>query len=703
MTSDSNVGQPPTEHPAAMPPRRRQTNQSQASAATFYKRVKDARSVAITILESTEWPQRSRTAAEELLKAIENSPNDQSFSADSDDVPADLRQAVEQFTSILREVSVKLDKISKKYGTRKRGIRERIKYFLAMLREGRCDQILRTCQADVNTASNVIRERWGDGATDDLGSSPRSRVTHPTTLRSPNQEPNVSSAQDHAPGTAQKDERVRSTGTLGSNAMAPASPNDLEQPKGHSKSPTPIISSSSPPEANPPRNQPSTAQPQQNQSPNVPENESKKSRRQDYLNVANKVFAGVEAVSGVIPIVGSYVGAAAKVGLTCVEMVQGMDSNDEVARGLQEHTSHLSEILEQFKDQSFEPERATTTKLITDLQRLFSSDENAGQLQEWEKKIQRALDEIQLLLNINTADRVTDLYIAEVQKERRELLACLGDANHGARDDEIENIVCHPGTRVDILDRINDWVSGGERSQRLLWLRGMAGRGKSAIASTVASEWKKRKASCTLFHFRRGQTALSKRLVCALARQLICGGTPEVREAILQAVRINRDVATTPMEEQFRVLLIQSLRKLEPDSPPVLLVIDALDECEDPDYAVRFLKAIARHTAIPANIKFLVTSRPEDPLMRVLQRQEWLAEDLDTVSKTNVDIALFLRSGLSKIRTEHGLAEDWPPSEAVDSLTRSSQGLFQWAHTVIKYIGEKMPKRRLGEVVNAPT
>lgn len=112
-----------------------------------------------------------------------------------------------------------------------------------------------------------------------------------------------------------------------------------------------------------------------------------------------------------------------------------MDSNDETARSLQERTSRLSEILEQFKDQSFEPERATTTKLISDLQRyvlfpcsgtlasalmassselhrvrgdvqqlqlrgtfrrVFSSDEHAGQLQEWETKIRRALDEMQV-------------------------------------------------------------------------------------------------------------------------------------------------------------------------------------------------------------------------------------------------------------------------------------------------------------------
>ncbi|KAG8923375.1 hypothetical protein FRC01_012835 [Tulasnella sp. 417] len=93
-------------------------------------------------------------------------------------------------------------------------------------------------------------------------------------------------------------------------------------------------------------------------SPDAKNVQSKNTRRQEYLKVANKTFTSVEAVSRLIPIVGGYIGAAAK----------GMDSNDEAAQGLQERTSRLSDILERFKRQCFEPERATTTKLISDLQ-----------------------------------------------------------------------------------------------------------------------------------------------------------------------------------------------------------------------------------------------------------------------------------------------------------------------------------------------
>lgn len=46
------------------------------------------------------------------------------------------------------------------------------------------------------------------------------------------------------------------------------------------------------------------------------------SRRGDLLDGANKAFKIAEGLSGALPVVGSYVGAVAKVGLTVIEMVQ---------------------------------------------------------------------------------------------------------------------------------------------------------------------------------------------------------------------------------------------------------------------------------------------------------------------------------------------------------------------------------------------
>ncbi|KIO33056.1 hypothetical protein M407DRAFT_58238, partial [Tulasnella calospora MUT 4182] len=59
---------------------------------------------------------------------------------------------------------------------------------------------------------------------------------------------------------------------------------------------------------------------------------------------------------------------------------------------------------------------------------------------------------------------------------------------------------CLPGTRVAILERIENWIRGGKDSKQVFWILGMAGRGKSTLASTVAYRWQNR-ASCAIFHF----------------------------------------------------------------------------------------------------------------------------------------------------------------------------------------------------------
>ncbi|KAG8971096.1 hypothetical protein FRC05_011465 [Tulasnella sp. 425] len=182
MNNESNVGQPPTIPSGISPQRGRQSTQSEGLNSNFHKRFQDAQSIARSILEGTEWPRRSRTAAQDLLQAIEGSPNIQELYGTANELPEDLRGAVENFISVLREVSSKLEKISSKYGVRNRGIRERIKYYLAMLRAGRCSRILQTCQDDVVLSSKVIYENLGDGANEALGSSLGAHLVRQTEL-----------------------------------------------------------------------------------------------------------------------------------------------------------------------------------------------------------------------------------------------------------------------------------------------------------------------------------------------------------------------------------------------------------------------------------------------------------------------------------------------------------------------------------------
>ncbi|KAG9035582.1 hypothetical protein FS837_001887 [Tulasnella sp. UAMH 9824] len=314
----------------------------------------------------------------------------------------------------------------------------------------------------------------------------------------------------------------------------------------------------------------SVAQPGQ-----VPSNEDGKQKgslvRGEWLNAANKVFKIAERVLGALPVVGSYVGAVAKVGLTVVEMVQEAAGDEEglefkryagSLKNLQEQVRHALEEIQ--VNASFFEHTATTH---------FNC--------------------CQLLANLKVSILVSELHNENAQIEQHRLLDRLDDGNYGAEGNLIENITCLPGTQTEILQHIDDWIRNTSDSEQVLWIREMAGRGKLTIVSTVAHNWK-RGAACAIFHFRRGQNKLDNRLICSLAQQLAKSVDPEPKHATFSSMGENEDIAKQSFDEQFNALFVTPLSDIKPDSFPVLIIVDALDECNSVDYAVDFVKLIER-------------------------------------------------------------------------------------------------------------
>lgn len=291
----------------------------------------------------------------------------------------------------------------------------------------------------------------------------------------------------------------------------------------------------------------------------------------------------------------------------------------------------------------------------------------------------------------------------EIREQQRRLMELLGDGKYGAHGNTIEDVICFPGTRVEILKRIDRWIRDTSTTDRVLWIRGMAGRGKSTIVSTVAHNWRYR-ASCATFHFRRGQSTLNTSIIYALTRQFASSLVPDVRKAVLKSVQENQDIGHQRLDEQFKTLLVASLANLNNQTHPILIAVDALDECDNIRDAVAFVKLIDQHSpSLPTNIKFLLTCRPEASLLRILEPRKWHIEDLDSSSDVSDDIARFIRQTFAQIRDDHDLPEHWPSSKDVARLVQMSEGLFQWARTVIMYLSNGSPVDRLQGLLQRPS
>lgn len=177
----------------------------------------------------------------------------------------------------------------------------------------------------------------------------------------------------------------------------------------------------------------------------------------------------------------------------------------------------------------------------------------------------------------------------------------------------------------------------------------------------------------------------------------------EIKQAILQSVRENEDIADQRLDEQFKTLFVAPLGEIKNQTHPILIVVDALDEWDDSKDAVAFVRLIDRHSSLfPVNVKFLLTCRPEAALVRALEPREWHTEDLDSVTGITHDLRRFFQHAFTQIKDDHDLQDDWPSSGDLEHLLEMSQGLFQWAHTAISYIGDRSPPSRLRGLLQRP-
>ncbi|KAG8924638.1 hypothetical protein FRC01_011241, partial [Tulasnella sp. 417] len=617
----------------------------------------------LDVLETTHWPRKTEQSVKNLIDVVKQVPAAQS-SSQNETTGESIDAKLERFASALHNIRTKLDAAASRHGASSKSAT----YFH---RSETCNQALSTCCEEIASALSTL----GTSATTSqiqVGSAP------------------TGTTQDHLTPTGVTQENASNNATCTSDQR----PADPFKPAPAPKEET---ADGSDPSADGPR-------------------------RNEGLDWANKAFKGVELISGSLPIIGSYIGAAAKVGLACVELAQLVEKNEGEVKLLESRTARLSEILGQFEGRSTNNDQIGTTKLIQELQnelqtiqremkglnssstfqKMWSSSDRADRLGEFQEKIRVALEELQLLVNLRTSDLIAEISSSQVREENDRLLNLLGDANYGAQGHAIEDVICLPGTRVAILERIENWIRGGRDSKQVLWILGMAGRGKSTLASTIAYRWQNR-ASCAIFHFRRGQTELQKQLICALMRQLGSCTASSVKHAVLQSIRENKDIALGRLEAQFQFLVGALKGSQQPT--PIILIVDALDECEDVDYAVSFIRHIRRHSGLlPPQVKILLTCRPEAPLLLALRRSEWEEESLDLESNMDEsEIRLFIEYELSRIRDDHDLPADWPPQAAIQTLVEWSQRLFQWSRTAMKYIAGGSPKYRLDELLALPS
>ena len=269
---------------------------------------------------------------------------------------------------------------------------------------------------------------------------------------------------------------------------------------------------------------------------------------------------------------------------------------------------------------------------------------------------------------------------------------------------------CLEGTRGGVLKDIGDWFTS-DQGQRVFWLNGLAGTGKSTIAQTFAeTTFADGKLGASFFCSRDFEDRNNLQMIFpTLAFQLACQ-YPPFRKELLCVLKAHPDVGHESLCLQMEKLLVGPLKAT---AIPTLIIVDALDECKDEEPASAILSILSRYVAQIPTVKFFITGRPE-PRIRSGFRLESLAPITEVLKLHEVkpeavdrDIRLLFQTqlaSLAKDRSDLDLTEDWPSSSDIDILCKKAAGFFIYASTAVKFVASEgdLPTERLSLITSLP-
>lgn len=255
--------------------------------------------------------------------------------------------------------------------------------------------------------------------------------------------------------------------------------------------------------------------------------------------------------------------------------------------------------------------------------------------------------------------------------------------------------LCLPGTRHDVLREIRKWADGQRGS--VYWMKGMAGTGKTTIALTIATEYHEEcRLGASFFFSRQGDSLSKSRGFPATIATQLTKVSAELRDRIGEAFEANSDIHSLGLLYQWKLLVLEPLAKMRHSLPsPLIVVIDALDECEN-SQDLRLLIDCLASCSDDIQLRFFVTSRPEGSIESAMGRvtenqvRTFVLHDIE-VDKVNKDLMEYYRETFTTIEQDTGLEGCLLTQERLDQLVKRSFGLFIYAATTCRFVHEGGP------------
>ncbi|KIM71981.1 hypothetical protein PILCRDRAFT_830040, partial [Piloderma croceum F 1598] len=182
----------------------------------------------------------------------------------------------------------------------------------------------------------------------------------------------------------------------------------------------------------------------------------------------------------------------------------------------------------------------------------------------------------------------------------------------------------------------------------------------------------------------------------------------------VRGVQVNQLFHNPALRHQFQKLVIKpilAVTNTNTTTTPMIIFIDALDECDDKDLMVEFIEIVADayqgDHQLPLRIFF--TSRVEEHLRKKLEAPaarsviyHLALQDFDAAN----DIRKFFRHRFATIYEENrrlmrNVPQPWPSHTDLQALVEKASGSFIFAFTLINFIDDGQPHRKLPVALSA--
>lgn len=282
---------------------------------------------------------------------------------------------------------------------------------------------------------------------------------------------------------------------------------------------------------------------------------------------------------------------------------------------------------------------------------------------------------------------------------------------------------CFPKTRTEILSRIKSWADDASQKP-VFWLTGPAGTGKSTIAQSLLEGFDRQNRLAASYYFKRGEDDQNGAMkffptIASQLREKVPFFASHLNEACRDVT--TETLRTMSLDKQFDTLISGPLRNSADNSSNYqlarVILIDALDECEDRDKVHALLESLGTLPEVSAfPLRIICTSRNTQRLESVFSKigkHDTLILHTFNPHKAGRDIRIYLKNTLAQIYqdwTDKQEEESWPSDDDLARLVELATDpdpLFIYASTLCLFVSEnrrgRNPVGQLRKWLNEPS